>query len=181
MTADEPRKLLRAATARQDADLHFGQAEFCTLARDNNVCAQSELEASPECEPFHCGDHRLRTIHDRAPIFLHIARHDLDRPGFRHLADIGARRKGNIRSGHNDAAHGIVGAAPCDFVGKPRAHIEIERVADLRTVDLQDDNVIRRTFNDQGFRSSHGNRSDDITIRTIFGEAEATPAICAMG
>jgi hypothetical protein len=110
---------LRAATAGQDSDFHFGQAEFCTLARYNNVRAQSELEASPEGEPLHCGDYGLGAIHDGAPVFLHITRHDLDRSRFGHFADIGAGRKGNVRSRHNDATHLAVDAAAGDLVGKP--------------------------------------------------------------
>ena len=170
LTADEPRQFLRAATAGQDSDLHFGQAELCTLARDNNVRAQSEFEASPEGEPLHCGDYGLGAVHDRAPVFLHIARHDLDRPRFGHFADIGAGRKGNVRSRHNDAAHLAVGTAPGDLVGKPHADIEVERIADLRTIDPEDDDVLCRVFNEQGFRSGHDNQSRRFTIHTIFGE-----------
>ena len=126
-----------------------GKPELCALARNNDVCAQSQLKPAAKRKAFDRGDQRLWTVHDRAPVFLHIARHDFDRAGFRHLADIGARGKRDIRSGHDDAAHGIVGTAARDFIGKPRAHIEIERVAHLRAVDLQDDNVARRTFNDE--------------------------------
>ena len=48
-------------------------------------------------------------------------------------------------------------------VGKPRANIQIERIAHLRTVDLQDNNVAGRTFNDEGIRRGHGDRPRGMT------------------
>ena len=53
----------------------------------------------------------------------------------------------------------MVGAATRDLVGKPHAHLEIERVAHLRSIDPEDDDVLCRVFNEQGIRSGHGNQS----------------------
>ncbi len=155
LPADEPGELLRAATARQDPDFHFGQAKLCPLACDNNVGTQSEFEASAERKSFDRRDHRLGAVHDRAPVFLHVARHDLDRACLRHFADIGAGGKSNVRSRHDDATHFVVGAAAGDLVGQSHAHLEIERIAHLRPIDPEDDDVLSRVLNEEGVRGGH--------------------------
>ena len=42
-----------------------------------------------------------------------------------------------------------------DLVGEPRAHFEIERVARLRPIEAEHDNVVRRAFDEQGVRRGH--------------------------
>jgi hypothetical protein len=132
-------------------------AELCPLSRDNDVCAQCQLKSAAKRKALYRGDKRLWTVHERPPVFLHIARHDLDRTRLGHLADVSAGCKSDFRTGDDDTAHGIVGTAARHFVGKPRAHIQIERIAHLRAIDLQDNNVAGRTFNDEGIRRGHGN------------------------
>jgi len=58
---------------REQADLHLGQAEFCSLACDNDVGAQGELKPATKRKSFNCSNQWLWTLHDRAPVFLHIS------------------------------------------------------------------------------------------------------------
>ena len=129
--------------------LTSGQAELGALARHDDVGAQRQLEPAAEREAFDRGDQRLRAVGNRAPVFLHVARHDLDRTGLRHFADVGAGREGRLRAGDDQAADFRVGAEARDLVGQPRAHVEIERIAHLRPVEPQHDDIVRRTFDQQ--------------------------------
>ena len=51
---------LRAARAREDAELDLGEAEARAVAGDAQVARQRELEPAAEREPFDRGDHRPR-------------------------------------------------------------------------------------------------------------------------
>src|SRR5262245_45041785 len=149
MAPYKPRELLRAAAAREDADLHFRKAELCTVTCDNDVSAQRQFESTAKRKSFDRRDERFWAVHDRAPVFLHVARHDLDRTRLRHLANVGTGGKSDIRPGDNDTTHGIVGAAARDFVSNSRAHIQIERISHLWAIDLQNDNVAEPTVGDK--------------------------------
>ena len=61
--------------------------------------------------------------------------------GLRHLADIGAGREYRVRAGHDQAADFLVGGMAGDLLGEPRAYLEIERIAHLRPIKAQHDNV----------------------------------------
>src|SRR4029077_8643488 len=128
MATDKTCQLLRASSARQDADLHLGQAEFCALACYNNVGSQRELKPAAKRKSFNRSNQWLWTLHDRAPVFLHISRHDFDRTSLRHLANVGSGGKCNIRAGYDDTAYSMVGAAMRNLISKARAHFEIEGV-----------------------------------------------------
>ena len=156
LAADQPRQLLRAAAAGEDADLDLGQAEAGAFAGNDDVGAQRQFKSAAERVAFDGGDHRLRAVHDRAPVFLQVARHDLDRAGFRHLADVGAGREHRVRAGDDQAADRWVGGVARDLVGEPRAHLEIERIAHLRPVEPEHDNGVRRAFDEEGIRRGHG-------------------------
>src|SRR5450755_362266 len=43
-----------------------------------------------------------------------------------------------------------------DLVGEPHAHFEIERIAHLRSIEAEHDNVVRRAFDEEGVRRGHG-------------------------
>src|ERR1019366_392417 len=129
------------AGAGQNAALALGLAELGALARHDDVGALRQFEPGAEREAFDRGDQRLRTFGDRAPVFLHVARHDLDRPGPRHFADVGAGRESYIRTGDDQAADVRVGTKARDLVGQPRTQVEIERIADLRPVEPQHDDI----------------------------------------
>ena len=47
LAADEPRELLRAAAAGQDAELHLGQAELGAVAGDDDVGASASSSPPP--------------------------------------------------------------------------------------------------------------------------------------
>src|SRR5215469_14881764 len=133
MAPDEACELLRAASTRQNSDFHLGQAEFCALPRDDNVCTESEFEAAAEREAFNGSNQRLWTIHDRPPVLLNVSRHDFNRTGIRHLTNVGAGGKRSVRACYNDAADGVLAATARDLVGKACAQIEVECVTHLRT------------------------------------------------
>jgi hypothetical protein len=39
-----------------------------------------------------------------------------------------------------------------DLVGEPRAHLQIERIAHLRPIEAEHDNVVRWAFDEEGGR-----------------------------
>jgi hypothetical protein len=148
LASDQPRQLLRAAAASQDAEFDLGQAEAGAFAGDDDVGAQRQFKSAAEREALDRGDHRLRTVHDSAPVFLHVARHDVDRAGLRHFGDVGAGREHGLRANHDQAADRRVGGLASDLVGEPRAHFEIERVAHLRPIEAEYHNGVRRAFDE---------------------------------
>src|SRR5262245_46544042 len=170
MAPHKARELLRAATTRKNTDLHFRKAELCALTCYNDVGAQRQFEPTAKRKSFDRRDERFWAVHDRAPVFLHVARHDLDRTRLRHLANVGTGGKSDIRPGDNDTTHGIVGTAARDFVSNPRAHIQIERISHLRAIDLQNDNVAGRTFNNKGIRRGHGNPTSGMTSGSYLAD-----------
>ena len=140
----------------QDAELDLGQAERGAVAGDDDVGAQRQFQPAAEREAFDGGDHRLRAVHDGAPVFLLVARHDLDRAGLRHLADVGAGGEHRVRAGDDQAADRRVGGMAGDLVGEPRAHLEIERIAHLRPIEPQHGDGVRRAFDEERIRRGHG-------------------------
>ena len=64
--ADQARQALRAAGARQQAELHFGQADLGRGHRDAVVAAQRHLEPAAERRAVDRGDHRLGRVLDRS-------------------------------------------------------------------------------------------------------------------
>ena len=73
LRTDRARQALRAAGARQQAELHFGQAEPGFLDRHAKVACQRDLEAAAERGAVNGGNDRLRRI-------LHRGQH-FGRPG----------------------------------------------------------------------------------------------------
>ena len=71
--ADRARQALRAAGTRQQAELHFGQAEPGVLGGDAEMAAERDLEAAAERGAVNRGDDRLRRV-------LHRDQH-FGRPG----------------------------------------------------------------------------------------------------
>ena len=79
--ADEAGRALRAATAREDAELDLGEAEARRVGGDAQVARQRELEAAAEREPVDRRDHRPRDRGERVE------------PGADARADDAARRR----------------------------------------------------------------------------------------
>ena len=59
LEAHEARKTLRAAGARDQAELHFGEGDLRVGQRDAIVAAERELEATAHAGAADRGDHRL--------------------------------------------------------------------------------------------------------------------------
>ncbi|MNN57660.1 hypothetical protein D3C81_1726580 [compost metagenome] len=116
--ADQTGQALRAAGARQQAEMDFGQAAF-RAARGNAVVAhQRHLQSAAERGAVDGGDHRLGAVLD--------GRLHLGQPG-RHqrlaeLGDIGAGNEGLAGTGQHDALHRRIGDAALDPLQDAGAH-----------------------------------------------------------
>ena len=95
---DRARQALRAAGARQQAELHLGQAQPRFLDRDAEMTGERDLEAAAERRAVDRGHDRLRRV-------LHQGQH-LDQAGrLRRLAefgDVGAGDEGAAAAGQHD-------------------------------------------------------------------------------
>src|SRR6202163_1152289 len=112
--AQQPGRALRAAVARQDAEVHLGLAELRVLARDANVARHGELAAAAEREAVDRCDHRHAQAFERARERLTFARLRLAgaRVGQRvELADVRARgERLRARAGEDHGAERVVRA-----------------------------------------------------------------------
>ena len=111
--ADRAGETLRAADARNDAELDFRLAEFGIVGGDDHVALHGELAAAAERETRDCGDHRLAHRGGAIPIGGEVAQIGIGEGLFRHLLDVGAGRERLVGAGDHHAA---------DRWGRPRKH-----------------------------------------------------------
>ena len=97
LDADEPRQALRAARARDQAELDLGQAEPRAGRRDAEMAAQRELEPAAERRAVHRRDGRLRHLVERRDHVDQARR--LRR--LAELGDVGAGDEGASRAGRS--------------------------------------------------------------------------------
>ena len=95
---DRARQALRAARARQQAELHFGQAEPGILGRDAEVAGERHFEPAAKRRAMNGGNDRLRAV-------LHQGQHFVEAGRLRRLAefgDVGAGDEGAAGTGQHD-------------------------------------------------------------------------------
>ena len=131
--ADQPRQALRAAGARQKAELDLGQADPRGRRGHPEMAGKRQLEPTAECGAVHRRDDRLRHCLDRGD--------DLAQPrSLRRLAelgDVGAGEEGAPGAGDDDRLDCRVVAGLAQRFGEPGAHFVLQRI-DRRVVDGDD-------------------------------------------
>ena len=108
--ADRARQALGAAGARQQAELHFGQAEPGVLGGDAEMAGQRDFKTAAKGGAMDGGDDRLRRVLDFGQHFAETRR-------LRRLAefgDVGAGDKGAAGAGQNDRLHFRIGDRALD-------------------------------------------------------------------
>ena len=147
--ADRAREPLRAADARDDAELDLGLAEFRRVGRNDDVALHRELAAAAERETGNRRDHRLAHARNAIPrwevllVDVHVALAG-------HLLDVGAGRERLLRAGDDHAADRVVRLECVDRGGHVGIHLRIERVQRLRAVEA-DDADLALGLDDDGF------------------------------
>ena len=99
----------RAVEAREDAELHFGEAEARPLLAvgDAIVAGKRKLEPAAEAEAVNGGDHRDRQLLDAVEQLERLLHHLLDlRPRWRSARIRGCRRRPGSRSAWRSSARG---------------------------------------------------------------------------
>ena len=131
--ADKARQALRAASTRQQAELHFGQADARFRRGNPIVAGERQLEAAAERGAVQCRDHRLRQRLDRGDDLAQAR-------GLRRLAefgDVGTGEKRAPRAGDHHRIDCIVIADPAQRLGEPGADLVLQRI-DRRIVGGDD-------------------------------------------
>src|SRR5205085_3317709 len=108
--ADEAREALRPAASGDDAEVDFGLAEACVLARDSQVARKSQLASAAEAEAVYHRDDGLReSVHggEERARGHHVALRDRGAP--LELRDVSARDESLLaRARDDDDAHTFV-------------------------------------------------------------------------
>ena len=140
--ADRAREPLGTAGTRQQAELHFGQAELGFLGRDAIVACQSDFKTAAERRAVNGGNDRLRRV-------LHQDKHFRETWGLRRLAefgDVGAGDEGAACAGQHDRLNFRVRNRALHAFEDAAAYRRTQRV-DRRTVDRDDgDDVMTLEF-----------------------------------
>jgi hypothetical protein len=127
---DHARQPLGAARARQDAELHLGQAEARGLHAHAVVAGQRHLEPAAQRGAVDRGHHRLGRALDQIE---HLVQPGLLRR-FAEFGDVGARNKGAPRARDHDRRDARIGRGLLEAIPQTLAHVLAERV-DGRIVD----------------------------------------------
>ena len=136
LDADEARQPLRAARARDQAELDLGQAEPRARGRDAEMAAHGELEPTTERRAVHRRDRRLLDVVDQRD---HVDQARRLR-GLAELGDVGARDECAARAGHDDRFHARVVARLLEAFHQARPHAMAQRIHG-RIVDGDDGDV----------------------------------------
>ena len=116
LDADHARQALRAAGARQEAELHLGQRDLRARRGDAVVAAERELEAAAHADAVDRGDDRLGARLERAR--SRVSRFgSASAFGVPNSLDVGAARERLAGAGDDDRLDRRVGLAPLDAVG----------------------------------------------------------------
>ena len=148
--ADQARQALRAARTRQQAELHFGQADARTGNGDAEMAGERHLEPAAERRPVQRRDDRLRHAFDRGDDLAEARR-------LRRLAefgDVGAGKKGASGAGDHHGFDRRIVARSAQRFGKPGAHLVLERV-DRRVVGGNDGDLAIPAEIDAGIDIAH--------------------------
>jgi hypothetical protein len=128
--ADQTRRALRAARARQQAELHFGQSELRAVDGDAVVRGERDFQAAAERGAVNRGDDRLGT---RLDAVAHVRQRRRHRR-FAELADIRARDEVAPRADDQHGFDGVVGVGGFDRGEQAPPHVGGQRV-DRRVID----------------------------------------------
>ncbi|MHC2517033.1 hypothetical protein ACVMHW_002915 [Bradyrhizobium diazoefficiens] len=134
---DRARQALGAAGARQQAELHLGQAELGLLHRNAEMTGQRDLEAAAERGAVNCGNDRLRRV-------LDLGQHVVEGGRLRRLAefgDIGTGDEGAAGAGQHDALDRGIGDRGLDALQNATADCGTQRI-DRRAVDRDDPDFV---------------------------------------
>ena len=134
---DRARQALGAAGARQQAELHLGQAELGFLHGHAEMTGQRDLEAAAERGAVDRGDDRLGRV-------LDLGEHVVEAGRLRRLAefgDVGAGDEGAAGAGQDDALDRGIGDRGLDAFQNTAAHCGTQRI-DRRTVDRDDPDFV---------------------------------------
>ena len=141
--AGQPRQALRAARARNDAELHFGQADPGRLRRDPVVAGQRDLAAAAERHAVERRDNRLVARLDQFD--------DLRQGRLGHrlaeLADVGAADEAAPAADDDDRADLFGDAGMHDGAVQPGPH-GCRRRVDRRVVDGDDEDAVLHAIGD---------------------------------
>jgi hypothetical protein len=149
--ADDARQALRAARARQDAELHLGQADLGARERDAVMTGQRELEAATERHALDRGDDRLRRVveHRVEAPDVRPARH----VGAGEFLDVGAGAEGAVRADEHHGFGGGVGQRALDGRDQVDAQAAAQAV-DGRILEGQDGHRALQGIVDVSHRST---------------------------
>ena len=148
---DETRQALRAAGARDEAELDLGQAAFGGRHGDPVMRGQRHLESSAERGSVQRGDDRLRRVLDPIEHVRKVRRGG----GLAEFGDVGAGDEGSPCADDHDRLDGAVRFGRLDPLLEAVAHGLRQRV-DRRRVDRDRRDVsVDREFGD-GIDGGHG-------------------------
>ena len=154
LRADRARQTLRATGARQQTELHFGQAEPRFLDRDAIVACQRNFETATERGTMDRSDDRLRRL-------LHEFENLGETGRLRRLAefgDVGAGDEGAAAAGQHDGLHFGIGDRGLHAFENATAHRGAQRI-DRGTVDRDDGDVVM-TF--EFYHFAHGTLPESL-------------------
>ena len=134
---DKARQALRASGARNQSQLHFGQAELCRRHGNAVMAGQRNLAAAAQRRPVDGRDDRLVARFHRIQRFRQIG---ADRR-LAELGDIGAGKEGLTVAADHDCLDTVVCQRFCDRVLQPGTHCLAECV-DRGIVGNDDKDVI---------------------------------------
>jgi len=137
LCADQAGCALRATGARQQAQLHFGQAQLGVCRGDARVGRQGHLQATAQRRAVDGGHDRLVAGLDGVA--------DLGQPrvfrGLAELADVGAGDEGPAFAHDDDGVHGRVGLSQAQALHQALAHGPAQGV-DRRVGDREHGDVL---------------------------------------
>ena len=154
---DHARQPLGAAGARQQAELHLGQAEVGVLGRDAEMAAQRGLETAAERIAVDRRDDRPRRVFQRVENFMQARR--LRR--LAELADVGAGDEAAAGAGQHDGLDAGVVLGLGELFLQADANRVAQRI-DRRIVDGEDENSVT-IFGFYGF--THASLPDCFALR----------------
>jgi len=141
---------LRAAGARQQAELDLGQADLRCSDGHPEMTSKRQLEPAAQRGPVHCSDHRLR---DRLYRCDHVV--EARRLGrLAKLGNVGAGKEGAAGTGDDDRLDRTIVAYLPERLGEPRAHFVLEGI-DRRVVDGHDRDLAVALEIDAGVDAAH--------------------------
>ncbi len=122
--ADQPRQPLRAAGARDDAELDLRQPETRARRGDAEMAGERQFQPTPERGPVQGRNDRLADGLDRRN---DVGQHGLARR-LAELGDVGAGDEGAPRTGNHDCRHGRIAASAHKHVLQRSADAMAQRV-----------------------------------------------------